>query len=307
MQNVLCNPQALPQQKFKTVRYNSLLADASKLPKCLRVTATSAVSQSVQAASGHSAAMTCVVQTGEIMGLCHRERPLHGVQFHPESVCTEHGRAMAENFRAIVAEFWKAKRTAAASSAASSAGVAGDAAATSAGAAGGTAAARESASEAIIAGFTASASLERKDGADAVRIESRGDSKSSAAGSAASGPAAAAAESPFVLLVERVPAAHGLIDPERAFSKVTGGCSLAFWLDSSRVRAQDECHALVLLIDCCHIGLIAIDSSQQPVLVHGDGSAEPAFGAAALLVEEPQALAANAHQGAEICQGLGLI
>jgi hypothetical protein len=41
-----------------------------------------------------------------------------------------------------------------------------------------------------------------------------------------------------VLLVERVPAAHGVIEPERAFAKVAGGCSLAFWLDSSRVRAK---------------------------------------------------------------------
>ena len=63
---------------FLATRYHSLTIAPESVPDCLQVTAT--------------------VADGTIMGLQHRELPLHGVQFHPESIATEHGHAMLKNF-----------------------------------------------------------------------------------------------------------------------------------------------------------------------------------------------------------------
>ena len=68
---------------FTVIRYHSLVIERESLPAMLDVTATS--------------------QDGEIMGVRHRElagtkTPLEGVQFHPESILTEHGHAMLRNF-----------------------------------------------------------------------------------------------------------------------------------------------------------------------------------------------------------------
>ena len=73
---------ALPRQ-FTVIRYHSLVIERESLPAALDVTSTS--------------------QDGEIMGVRHRElagtaTPLEGVQFHPESILTEHGHAMLKNF-----------------------------------------------------------------------------------------------------------------------------------------------------------------------------------------------------------------
>ena len=73
---------ALPRE-FTVIRYHSLVIARDSLPAVLEVTATS--------------------QDGEIMGVRHRElagtkTPLEGVQFHPESILTEHGHAMLKNF-----------------------------------------------------------------------------------------------------------------------------------------------------------------------------------------------------------------
>lgn len=62
-------------------RYHSLALDPATIPVALRVTA-------------HSA-------DGVIQGIAHVERPVHGVQFHPESVLSEHGKALVENFLAL--------------------------------------------------------------------------------------------------------------------------------------------------------------------------------------------------------------
>ena len=79
--------RALPQ-RFTVVRYHSLVIDRETLPAALEVTATS--------------------QDGEIMGVRQREladtkTPLEGVQFHPESILTEHGHAMLKNFLEMAA------------------------------------------------------------------------------------------------------------------------------------------------------------------------------------------------------------
>lgn len=67
----------LPKE-FTVNRYHSLVIDRHTLPECLAVTATS--------------------EDGEIQGVRHRELAIEGVQFHPESILTEHGHAMLRNF-----------------------------------------------------------------------------------------------------------------------------------------------------------------------------------------------------------------
>jgi len=63
---------------FKATRYHSLTVDRANLPNTLTITAET--------------------DDGVIMGLSHREHPVHGVQFHPESIATEHGHALLRNF-----------------------------------------------------------------------------------------------------------------------------------------------------------------------------------------------------------------
>ncbi len=63
---------------IKATRYHSLVVRRSDLPDCLEVTAE--------------------LEDGTIMGLMHRNLPIHGVQFHPESIASEHGHAMLRNF-----------------------------------------------------------------------------------------------------------------------------------------------------------------------------------------------------------------
>lgn len=65
-------------EKIKVARYHSLAAAAETLPDCLKATAVS--------------------DDGEIMAVQHRDYPIFGVQFHPESILTPDGRQMLENF-----------------------------------------------------------------------------------------------------------------------------------------------------------------------------------------------------------------
>ncbi len=74
--------QGLPNP-FQATRYHSLIVERHSLPECLEVTAW--------------------VDNGEIMGMRHRELPVWGVQFHPESILTESGMDLLNNFLKISA------------------------------------------------------------------------------------------------------------------------------------------------------------------------------------------------------------
>ncbi|WP_262695124.1 anthranilate synthase component II [Kordiimonas aquimaris] len=63
---------------YVATRYHSLTVDPETIPECLKVTAQT--------------------DDGIIMGLSHKEYPLHGVQFHPESIASEHGHDLIRNF-----------------------------------------------------------------------------------------------------------------------------------------------------------------------------------------------------------------
>ena len=67
---------------FEATRYHSLIVERNSLPDCLEVTAW--------------------LHDGTVMGLQHRELPIHGVQFHPESIATQHGHKLLKNFLDIV-------------------------------------------------------------------------------------------------------------------------------------------------------------------------------------------------------------
>ena len=64
--------------RFPATRYHSLIVERKSLPKCLEISATSI--------------------DGLIMGIRHREFPIEGVQFHPESILTTHGKTLLQNF-----------------------------------------------------------------------------------------------------------------------------------------------------------------------------------------------------------------
>jgi len=68
---------------YTATRYHSLVIEKSSLPECLELTAWTETDDG---------------QVDEIMGVCHREYEIHGVQFHPESILTEHGHALLKNF-----------------------------------------------------------------------------------------------------------------------------------------------------------------------------------------------------------------
>jgi anthranilate synthase component 2 len=63
---------------FKATRYHSLIVERETLPQTLKITAEN--------------------NEGLIMGLQHKEKPIYGVQFHPESIASEHGHALLKNF-----------------------------------------------------------------------------------------------------------------------------------------------------------------------------------------------------------------
>jgi anthranilate synthase/aminodeoxychorismate synthase-like glutamine amidotransferase len=74
---------------FEATRYHSLIIDPPTVPDSLIVNARTA--------------------EGEIMGVRHRDYPIHGVQFHPESILTRHGKELLKNFLTISADFHAGK------------------------------------------------------------------------------------------------------------------------------------------------------------------------------------------------------
>lgn len=72
--------QGLPQG-FEATRYHSLVVERDTLPDCFEITAKT--------------------EDGIVMGLTHRQFPVHGVQFHPESIATQHGHDLLANFLAM--------------------------------------------------------------------------------------------------------------------------------------------------------------------------------------------------------------
>jgi anthranilate synthase component II len=67
---------------FQGTRYHSLVVERETLPECFEITAETG---------------------GTIMGLQHKELPVHGVQFHPESIASEHGHLILKNFLELAA------------------------------------------------------------------------------------------------------------------------------------------------------------------------------------------------------------
>ena len=65
-------------ERFSAGRYHSLIVEREGMPDCLEISAES--------------------PDGLVMGLRHKELPIEGVQFHPESILTEHGKTMLKNF-----------------------------------------------------------------------------------------------------------------------------------------------------------------------------------------------------------------
>ena len=63
---------------YTATRYHSLIVERETLPDCFDITAET--------------------EDGTIMAIAHKEKPLHGVQFHPESIASEHGHALLKNF-----------------------------------------------------------------------------------------------------------------------------------------------------------------------------------------------------------------
>lgn len=86
--------KGVPDQ-LEVMRYHSLIADADSLPECLEVTATVG---NLQAADFEQRSRWNAVGEFELMGVKHRDYPIHGIQFHPESFATEGGKELIANF-----------------------------------------------------------------------------------------------------------------------------------------------------------------------------------------------------------------
>jgi len=81
--------EAIPTP-FQATRYHSLVVEDTSFPECLAVTAKT--------------------DDGSLMGLSHKSDPVHGVQFHPESIASEHGDLLMRNFIQMARTYNKANR-----------------------------------------------------------------------------------------------------------------------------------------------------------------------------------------------------
>jgi anthranilate synthase component 2/para-aminobenzoate synthetase component 2 len=75
---------------FEAGRYHSLIVEKESLPECLTITAET--------------------EEGEIMGVRHRDYPVEGIQFHPESILTPMGKRIIRNFLEMINSATKAQR-----------------------------------------------------------------------------------------------------------------------------------------------------------------------------------------------------
>jgi len=75
---------------FKATRYHSLIVDRASIPDTVKVTAETS--------------------DGIVMGMSHKSRPLHGVQFHPESILSDHGHRILQNFLDLAADWNRSHR-----------------------------------------------------------------------------------------------------------------------------------------------------------------------------------------------------
>ena len=93
LSKIECNREGLFQglpAAFEATRYHSLIVEKAGLPAELEITATCFDIAAEAAGKGSL-----------IMAMRHKTRPIHGVQFHPESILTEHGKTMIKNFLAM--------------------------------------------------------------------------------------------------------------------------------------------------------------------------------------------------------------
>ena len=81
-------------QGIEIMRYHSLMVDAASLPDCLEITSVVSPADTCE----HEDLKALALKGCEIMGIRHKEYPIEGIQFHPESFATEGSKNMLENF-----------------------------------------------------------------------------------------------------------------------------------------------------------------------------------------------------------------